>query len=79
MQKSVFTGEYGVFLQVLREVRQARGVTQADLAARLGETQSWVSKCERGEHRLDIVELRTICRALGVSLVEVAQRLEDAL
>jgi hypothetical protein len=44
----------------------------------LGETQSFVGKCERGERRLDVVELQAFCGAIGVSLPDFAQRLEEA-
>ena len=52
-------------------------VTQIELAKRLDETQSYISKCERGERRLDLVELRTFCRALGVPLVEFVKEFEQ--
>lgn len=42
-------------------------MTQVQLAGRLGQTQSFVSKCERGERRLDLVEGRAFCVAMGVS------------
>jgi transcriptional regulator with XRE-family HTH domain len=45
-------------------------VTQAEIAERLGETQSFISKRERGERRLDIVEVRNFCQAMGVGFVE---------
>lgn len=67
MQKTLIAREYRLFLIRLRAARRGRGVTQVQLARRLRETQSFVSKCERGERRLDVVELRTWCRALGVS------------
>lgn len=61
---------------LLREARLAAGLRQADVAARLGEPQSYVSKYESGERRLDIVELWAILDVLGMSLVEFAHRLE---
>ncbi len=64
---------------MLREVRRKRGLTQGQLAERLGETQSSVSKWERGEHRLNIIELRRVCLAMGVPLVLLVQRLEEAI
>lgn len=79
MDKSVFTQEYRVLLQLLREIRQSRGITQEELATRLNETQSWVSKCERGEHRLDLIELRQVCQALEIPIVEFARLLENKL
>lgn len=44
------------------------GLTQEDVADRLGSTQSFVSKCERGERRLDLVEVQSWCVAIGVPL-----------
>lgn len=48
MEKSIYSQEYELFLQVLRETRQEKGLTQIEIADRLGETQSFVSKVERG-------------------------------
>lgn len=50
---------------MLRDVRVTAGVTQLELAVRLDETQSYVSKCERGERRLDLVQLQAFCTALN--------------
>jgi len=66
MEKSIFSDDYALFLQRLREARRQAGVTQSQLADRLQQTQSFVSKCERGERRLDIVEVRAFCAALGI-------------
>lgn len=61
---------------LIRRIRVDAGVTQADLATRLGVPQSVISKFESGERRLDILELRQVCRALGLSLAEFIRRLE---
>ena len=79
MEKSIASSEYKVFLRELRAARHRSGLTQVDLAARLGETQSFISKCERGERRLDIAELRAFCQAIGMSLSSFAQQFEKAL
>lgn len=79
MEKSIFTGEYALFLSHLRAARKAKGLTQAQLAERLGETQSFVSKCERGERRIDAIELRAFCQAIGISLADFIQQLETAI
>jgi transcriptional regulator with XRE-family HTH domain len=79
MEKSVHTREYGVLLKLLRETRRAAGVTQVQLAERIGETQSHLSKMERGEVRLDLVQMRTICRALGTTLPTFVVELEKRL
>lgn len=67
MPKSTFTADYRVFARLLRETRERAGVTQTDLAKKLKQTQSYVSKVERGERRLDVVQLRWWCVALGVT------------
>jgi transcriptional regulator with XRE-family HTH domain len=79
MEKSTFSHEYRLFLRVLRRVRRREGLTQAELAKRLGQTQSFVSKCERGERRLDIVEVRAFCQALGIGLADFVTEFETGL
>jgi transcriptional regulator with XRE-family HTH domain len=49
------------------------------LARKIGETQTFVSKCERGERRIDVVELRTFCKAFGLDLKLFVAALEKAL
>lgn len=79
MAKSVFTCEYETMLRLLRERRRQGDVTQVMMAKRLGMTQSSVSKVERGERRLDVVELRQWCKALDISLVAFVRDLERRL
>ena len=50
----------------LREVREAADLTQMDLARAIGKPQSFVSKYETGERRLDVIEFAELCSALGV-------------
>ena len=64
---------------LLKSVRMKAGLRQVDLAAQLGQPQSFVSKFESGERRLDILELRQVCRILGISLEQFASRLEESL
>jgi transcriptional regulator with XRE-family HTH domain len=79
MEKSVFTAEYRALLSLLRETRQAAGISQTELAERLGQSQSFVSKVEIGERRLDLIQVRTICRTLGTTLPAFVAALEDRL
>jgi transcriptional regulator with XRE-family HTH domain len=79
MDKTIHTAEYAILLTLLRETRQAAGVTQVQLAERLDETQSQVSKLERGEVRIDVIELRTILLALGTTLPAFVTKLEERL
>ncbi len=55
---------------LLVELRKNAGLRQTELAARLGCPQSFVSKYESGQRRLDLIELEAICKALGVTLAE---------
>lgn len=79
MQKSIISKEYGLFLAFLKRVRQDNRVTQEQIAKKLKATQSFVSKVERGERRLDVVELRQWSRALGLSLTDFVSGFEAYL
>jgi transcriptional regulator with XRE-family HTH domain len=79
MEKSIFTEEYAALLELLRQARQAAELTQVELARRLGQSQSFVSKVEAGQRRLDVIQLRTICQALGTTLPAFVARLERRL
>ena len=78
MQKSTYSREYRIFLSVLRQTREGKGMTQTELAGKLGLTQSTVSKCERGERRLDLAELRFFCEAMEASLSDFVAQYENA-
>ena len=79
LDKSIYTREYETLVRLLREAREEASLTQVDLAERLEQSQSFVSKCERGERRLDLIQLRTICQVLGISLTDFVRRLEREL
>lgn len=59
--------------EMLRDARVAAGLRQSELAERIGTDQSFVSRYERGERRLDLVELEGICKACGISLATFVQ------
>lgn len=59
---------------LLREVRTEANLTQAEVAERIGQSQSYVSKYEDGEQRLDLLELEAVCAAVGVPLVTFVRR-----
>jgi transcriptional regulator with XRE-family HTH domain len=79
MEKSIYTREYGAMLRVLRQARKDAGLTQVQLAKKLRLTQSFVTKVECGDRRLDVIQLRTICRLFGMSLRDFVDRLEAEL
>jgi transcriptional regulator with XRE-family HTH domain len=67
------------FQHLLRQVRSEAGMRQVDLAAKLGRPQSFVSNYEAGERGIDIMDLRYICEAVGISLPEFVNRFEEAV
>lgn len=71
MTESVFSPEYDRFKRLLIEARKASGLTQADVAQVLGRPQSYVSKYERGERRLDIIEFLAVADAIGIDPIQV--------
>ena len=79
MLKSLHSKHNDVFLALLRDSRQAVPLRQADLALRLGHAQATVSKVERGERRLDVIELRAWLSALEVDFLTFMHRLDDGL
>lgn len=64
--KSLYSDKYRYFLKLLIEGRKKAGVTQDVLARKLGRPQSFVSKVENGERRIDAVEFLIISRQLGI-------------
>lgn len=75
MTKSVFTDRYKLFLNLLVQERKNRGITQVLLAKRLDKPQSYVSKYENGERRLDIVEFLDIAACLELDAAAFIQKL----
>ena len=64
MRKTLHTSEHEALLSTLRTAREKAGLTQAQLADRLGKPQSFVAKYENGERRIDIVEFVALARAM---------------
>ena len=79
MPKSVFTDAYQTFLDVLIQARKDAGVTQVELAERLGKPQPWVSNIERGIRRVDVIEFVAICRAINQKPTDVFREILDHL
>lgn len=76
MDKSIYSAEYQRLCALLRDLRQEAGLTQVEVAARLEEPQSFVSKYESGERRLDVIELAQVAEAMGVPMRAVLGRFE---
>ncbi|WP_072386871.1 helix-turn-helix transcriptional regulator [Hyphomicrobium sp. CS1BSMeth3] len=61
--------------KLLRDLREQRGLTQADVAMRLDKPQSFVAKYEGGERRLSAIEFVDVVRALGLEPVAAMRQL----
>jgi transcriptional regulator with XRE-family HTH domain len=66
--KTAYTRASDIFRELLKQTRVANDLTQADVAKRLGLPQSYVSKYESGERRLDFVETINVCQALEMGI-----------
>ena len=79
MKKRIYLAQRSRLVSLLREMRVEAGLTQVDLAACIEKDQAYVSRYESGQRRLDVLEVREICQALGIALEEFVKRLEKAL
>ena len=79
MLKSLHIDQNQVLLLMLRRRRHRLRLTQSQLAELLGREQSIVSKIERGERRLDVIELKTWLRALGVDFLEFMREFHNEI
>jgi transcriptional regulator with XRE-family HTH domain len=79
MPKSIYRPEYGQMRKLLRDVRERKGITQVDLAQRLGNTQNFISAIERGSRRIDAVELRDFCRQMETDLASFVEEWEQRI
>tara|TARA_R100001480_G_scaffold32077_3_gene43410 strand:- start:676 stop:990 length:315 start_codon:yes stop_codon:yes gene_type:complete len=79
LKKNLYTHRQRILLDLLRKIRKDAGLRQDDVAERLGRPQSFVSKYESGERRLDILELYDVCGALGLTLSKFVEKLQANL
>ena len=73
--KSVFTGRYKRLLSLLVSAREDAGLSQRALSEKLKKAPTYVSKYERGERRLDVIEFLEITKALNVDPLEIIRKL----
>ena len=74
MQKSRHSKKYERFLTAFRQARKTAGLTQAEVGKAFESHASFVSKCESGERRVDVVELAAFCRLYGISLIDFCRK-----
>lgn len=69
---------YRTLLSELKGARKNAGMTQAELAAKIGRPQSFIAKIENAERRIDVVELVVLARLLEVDPAAFFARIEAA-
>ncbi|MFG0256695.1 MAG: helix-turn-helix domain-containing protein [Phycisphaerales bacterium JB043] len=74
MDKSIYSQRQEILQRLLRDIRGEAGLRQVDLAKKLGQPQSFVSKYESGERRLDILELIHVCECCDISIDDFVNR-----
>ena len=79
LTKSLYTKEWEVLLELLRDLREAQGWTQEQFAKKLGRPQSTVSKIEAGERKLDVCHFVDYLRILNADPVAAMRRLMKAI
>ncbi len=75
----IYEPEYRILVDCLKEYRLQSKMTQRELAAHLGCSQTYISKYEQCQKRLDVIEVRKICASLGVSLTDLIKEYEERL
>lgn len=73
--KSLRTPPHQALLKILRARRRAIGLSQREVARRVERGQSWMSKNEIGERRIDVIEFARLCKVLGLHPGRVLARL----
>lgn len=68
--------EYQSLRSLLIEAREEAGLSQAEVAERLGRVQTFVSKYELGDRRLDVIEYLKLCEVLGVDPGKMLKRVQ---
>jgi transcriptional regulator with XRE-family HTH domain len=79
VKKNIRLDQQKKLLVLLRGIRVDAGMTQSELASRLSRDQTFVSKYESGERRLDVLELREVCQAIGTDFVTFLRKLDKDL
>lgn len=77
MGSSVYSSRYKAFLKRLKTARLEAGLTQVEVAARLNVPQSYVSKCESGERRVDVIELMDFAELYNRSILYFTDPMES--
>ncbi len=79
MPNPIHDPAYALFREMLTNARLTSGMLQSTIAEKLGKNQSFISKYERGERRLDLPEFLDIAEALEIDVIDFIKRYKDEL
>lgn len=79
MPGNLYTAAYAAFVGKMKELRVASGLTQAEVAERVGRPQSFISKSERMERRIDVVEFIAIMKAIGADPSAALEEIDSVI
>ncbi|MEZ4514806.1 MAG: helix-turn-helix transcriptional regulator [Chloroflexota bacterium] len=79
MVSSVHDPKYKIFCRLIVDCRQRQGITQTQLAEKLQRPQSFVSKYENGERRIDLIEFIEIADALGIDSLKFIREFQEVI
>ena len=74
-RKSLHRPRYRSIVALLKQIRREAGLSQVEVAEKLRRTRTFVTKCELGERRLDVLEWIDYCRVCGVAPGDFLARL----
>ena len=78
MRKTIYSEQSKIVGETIREIRESAGLTQRELCRKLNREHSFISKCELGERRIDIVEFYWICEACVANAEAEAKKIMKA-
>lgn len=79
MDKSIYDQDYKTFISLIKEYREQKSITQDDVAEYLNTQQTMISKMERGERRIDVLEFWKICKFLEIPVDEFFSKFEERI
>lgn len=66
--------DYQLLRKLLVEAREAAGLSQSEVAGQLGRAQTFVSKYELGDRRLDVIDFLQVCESIGADPIAILRR-----
>ena len=76
MQKTLTSERHKALINLLIKLREQAGMTQTELATKLGEYQSFVARLESGQRRLDVIEFLRLAKLLEFDEIELLKKLK---